>query len=234
MTDTTQETPSDATAAAVAETAAVTTEGEAAAAEEASVLGGAVKDGAADDAPAAEGEPGDADSASDADEPPAAYEGLKAPEGFTLDDDVMTAATPLMRSLGIADGEPAQAFIDQAAPIIQSISTRAVEGFVAAQEAERAEISRAWVEQGRADPEIGGANYDRTVAQAAKALDAFGSEALRTEFTRSGYGNNPEVLRFVAAIGGAISEGSFIRAEGGQETRTTAQKLYGAEFQGGS
>lgn len=201
---------------------------------ESSVLGGAKPDGAAPDAPAADAKPGDADSAPDADGPPAAYEGLNAPEGFTLDDDVMSAATPLMRGLGIADGEPAQAFIDQAAPIIQSISTRAVEGFVAQQEAQRAEMSRAWVEEGRADPEIGGANYERTVAHAGKFLDTFGSQGLRDRLTVTGLGNDPELLRAFGNAGAMISEGAFIRAEGGQETRTTAQKLYGAEFQSGS
>ena len=193
-------------------------------------------DGAADgdDAAAPADADADADGAeSDAagdDAPAAPYEGLTPPEGTTLDPADIEAATPLMRQFGVPDDQ-AQAFLDGAAPIIGQIVNRALDGVAAAMTANRAEVTRQWVEEIRADPELGGANFDRSQANVALFRDQFLDDKTMSDLAESGYANNPGLWRAMAKAGAQLAEGEVHRGEGGQQPRTTAQKLYDPAFQ---
>lgn len=187
-----------------------------------------------DAAPAADADAGDdgAESADEGDDaaPVAPYEGLTAPEGTTLDPADIELATPLMRQFGVPDDQ-AQAFLDGAAPIIGQIVNRALDGVTASMVENRAEITRQWVEEIRADPEIGGANYGRSMADVARFRDQFVDERTMADLAESGYANNPGLVRAFAKAGALLAEGSIHRGEGGQQERTTAQKLYDPAFQ---
>jgi len=222
--------PNDATPDAAPVDAPVTT----------TILGDAASSGAtADDAAAgdageavgdgAAGEAGDG-AVADPDAPPAPYEGLSAPEGTALDPADIEAATPLLRSFGVAD-DRAQEFLNGAAPVIGGIVERALSAASAQLETQRAETVRTWADQARADAEIGGARFDQTVASATLARDRLFSPEFKTFLDETGLGNHPEMIRGLAKAGAQLEQGSIHRGEGGQQDRTTAQKLYSEEFQ---
>jgi hypothetical protein len=238
--DAPNETPAavaDATADAGAATDAATE-----AAAEPNLIGDAAT-GGADDAADGAGDAADADgdgaaadagegevAEADADAPPPPYEGLTAPEGTTLDPADIELATPLMRQFGVPDDQ-AQAFLDGAAPIIGQIVNRALDGVTASMAENRAEVTRGWVEEIKADPVIGGANYAKSMADVARFRDQFCDAKTVADLAESGYANNPGLVRAFAAAGAALAEGSIHRGEGGQQERTTAQKLYDSAFQ---
>jgi hypothetical protein len=76
------------------------------------------------------------------------------------------------------------------------------------------DVQKQWVEQIKADQEIGGAQLEENIAVAKKALDAFGTPELKGLLNSTGFGNNPEVVRAFYKIGKAISEDKLIVGEG--------------------
>lgn len=129
------------------------------------------------------------------------YEGLVAPEGTTLEEADMALATPLMRSLGIEDGEAAQNFINGAAPVIAQITERVGERMSTQMAENRAEMIRGWGEELRADPEFGGARYEDSLAAAALARDTLFKPEFVAFLNESGLGNHPEFVWGMARYG---------------------------------
>ena len=50
-------------------------------------------------------------------------------------------------------------------------------------------------------------NFEKT---AKSALDTFGNDALKSLLVETGFGNHPEIIRFMYRAGKAISEDSYI------------------------
>lgn len=186
---------------------------------DASILGDAGAEKAADapaaDADAAEADKVEGDGAEGEAEEAAPYADLTPPEGFeALDTEALAAATPLMRAFGVPD-DKAQDFINQAAPIISGMVEKALAGQAQATLDSQATLKTQWAEEVKADPEIGGAHYDRTVSLAAKALDKFFSPEFRNFLSASGLGNNPDAVRGFAKIGASVSDDDIITGEPG-------------------
>ena len=212
-----------------------------AAPEPTSILGDAVAGGAddaakgAEPAAAADGDGAAAEAAGDpvADPEAAAveatpYEGLTPPEGFeALDTDAIAAATPLMRAFGVAD-DKAQDFINQAAPVITGMIERATTAAAEAQAEQQAALRTEWANTVKADPELGGANYDKTVSMAAVALDKFFDEDTRKMLNITGLGNYPGVVKGWAKIGAHFAEGEIVTGEPAPLTK--AHPLYDDKF----
>lgn len=87
---------------------------------------------------------------------------------------------------------------------------------------------KAWEAEVKADPDLGGDNWTTTDQHIKKALDAFGSESLTKALNDTGYGNHPDLVRFVAAVGKSLNEdtpvGGNDNAGGG---KSLADALYG-------
>lgn len=182
--------------------------------------------------PPAEGQEPPAAPAEPAAEPVAAdapFEGLTPPEGFAaLDAEALTAATPLLRGLGVTDTAGAQKAINDFAPIFEGMVTRASTAAAEKAEQDRAALVQQWEAEVKADPEIGGANYDKTVALSAKVLDKFFTEEDRAFLTASGLGNNPGLVRAFAKMGAAISDGPI--HVGGAAAPSKGHVLYDDAF----
>lgn len=149
---------------------------------------------------------------------PEQYADFTPPEGATLDTGVMTKFAETAKALNLPQ-EAAQKLVDQMAPVM------------AAQHAAQIESVKAeWLATTTADPEIGGAKLTESVAMAAKAMDQFATPALKEIFNATGFGNHPEMLRFMAKAGRAISEEKVVI--GGQTApagiRSMADRLYPA------
>lgn len=209
--------------------------------EPTSILGDAVASGADDAAEGAEpAAPADGDGAAagasegEVADPEASaveatpYEGLTPPEGFeALDTDAIASATPLMRAFGVAD-DKAQDFINQAAPVITGMIERATTAAAAAQAEQQSALRAEWANTVKADPELGGANFDKTVAMSAVALNKFFDQETRDMLNVTGLGNFPGVVKGFAKMGAHFAEGEIVTGEAAPLTK--AHPLYDQRF----
>jgi hypothetical protein len=175
------------------------------------------------------GEPPAADPADPAAPPepegaPEAYD-LKAPEGSTLDTDALAIAEPVLRDLGLTN-EQAQKLTDAYAQIVPKVAERMQSEQATQITAQR----KAWADEAKADPEIGGANWKASITASAKALDRLGAPAgspFRELLNVTGLGNHPEMIRMFSKVGAAIGEDSdFVRGEAAPTEKNAARILY--------
>lgn len=201
-------------------------------APEPSALGGAGDPPPADPAvPAAPAAPKDPAETPPA-EPEAAPEGvpeayeLTAPEGTTLDAEAVAAATPVFKELGLSN-EQANKLMPVAAQFAQQIADKLNGQILAQVQADR----KAWLDSAKADPEIGGAQWDKTLTEGAAALDRLGfpkGSGFRVLLDESGFGNHPDMIRAWAKVGQAIGDDpKFLRGNGAPAPkRDMAETLY--------
>lgn len=143
---------------------------------------------------------------------PEKYE-FKAPEGVEqLDPQALAVFEPIAKELGLSQ-EQAQKLVD----IYPQIQQQQAEAW--------SKQVTDWGDQVKADKEIGGDKLTASVGQAQKALDQFGTPALREYLESSGLGNHPELVRAFAKVGKMMSEDKIIMPnQGGQQSM--AEILY--------
>lgn len=165
---------------------------------------------------------------------PEKYE-LTAPEGMELDGTLMTAAEPIMRKLDLS-GKGAQEIVDlYAKTVLPEINNRAVQAWVKRQEG--------WVEEIKADKEIGGENLEKNKTFMARGIRHFcmGDDgkineaevaALKEMLIDTGFGNTLPAARFFTRVGKSVSEDLMERgAPGAQRKGDMADRLYGGGSQ---
>lgn len=168
----------------------------------------------------------EAAAAAKAAEVPEAYE-LTAPEGLTLDADMVTEATPVFKELGLSNEQASKLM-----PVAAKFAERIAEQLNAQIASQVAADRKAWLDTSKADPEIGGKNWDKSLVEGARALDALGfpkGSPFRALLDSSGLGNHAEMIRAWAKVGKAIGEdGTFVRSDQGNGAQKShAQVLYG-------
>ena len=131
---------------------------------------------------------------------PDSYE-FKLPEGQEIDKNLVDQVTPIFKDIGLSQ-EQAQKLVDFYAPYVQQQAEAVGQ--------QQLESYKETVEDWKADTKKQlGADYDKDIAIAARAMDKFGSKELRQVMDDTGLGNNPEVVRFIVKVGKAISEDHF-------------------------
>lgn len=192
---------------------------------------------AGDAVKAKDGEGGD-DGASAVLGAPEAYD-LKVPEeaaakGMEFDKEVFDLVEPDLRELNLSN-DAAQRLVDAyAGKVVPKLVERGAEQANKAAETRAAEIRREWADEAKKDPEIGGANFDKTVDACAQVWDRFGvkaegeTAAFRKLLNDSGLGNHPDMLRFLSRVAKATGEDSTIPSDGGnKDTRPIWDRVYG-------
>lgn len=147
-----------------------------------------------------------------------------------LDPVLVEAATPLLKEAGLSN-EAANKLLPLVPKVQEQLIKQQNDGF--------AKIRSDWLAEAKADPEMGGAKFDETVALAAKALDHFGARSEKNDkgeetngfrklLNESGLGNHPDMIRMFRSIGAAISEdGDFVRnTTEARDTRSREEKNY--------
>lgn len=138
---------------------------------------------------------------------------LTAPEGVTLDADVLASYTPAFKELGLTN-ESAQKLLNVHAEIAQKQ--------LIAQHTD-------WVSTVKADPEIGGKNFATTAKDAQSAISRFGTPELKLALDRTGLGSHPELVRAFAKVGKAMGEAVIVPGTvvpDKQAPKTAAERLY--------
>lgn len=146
---------------------------------------------------------------------PEKYE-FKLPEGAQLDEALVGEFTPLAKELNLSQ-EGAQKLVDLYAKT-QGAAHKAV--------AEHWDnLNKEWVGKVNSDKEYGGADLDKNVAIAKKAIDTFGTPELKDALNLTGVGNHPEIVRFFYRVGKAISDDKFDTGTGKSNAAVSAAKL---------
>lgn len=197
---------------------------------------GAGEGDAGKEAPAGEGDAGKSGEEGDGKEAakpetlgaPEKYE-LKAPDGMEFDAEAFGEVEPILRELDLSP-VAAQKLVDAyAGKVIPLLQKRAEQGAVQAAEERNAAYRKTLADEARADPEIGGAKFDETIDRVARVWQQFGIPAgsgFRGLLDDSGLGNHPDMLRFLSRVGAAVSEGSFVRGDGGGGGRKSDTEVF--------
>lgn len=159
-----------------------------------------------------------------ADAVPEAYEPFKAAEGLELDPTVMAEFGALAKEFGLSQ-EKAQKLVDLQSKLALGEDTARQAALLQALDAQ----AKAWTDQIKSDPELGGAKFDATIQTAHKAMQAFGSPELRQLLNESGMGNNPEMVRLFHKVGLAISEDHIV-IPGSDASEVTEQRAADVMF----
>ena len=160
---------------------------------------------------------------------PEKYE-LSAAEGQEFDAASFEVVEPIFREIGLSNDQAQKLVTAYGEKIMPALAERARTQL----ETQAAATRKEWSDSFHNDPDLGGANKDRTLADAARAFDHYGlkkGEGLRQMLDESGLGNHPDLIRFVARVGRDLDEGGFERGSVGAQPKTPEGKMYGAEFQ---
>ena len=145
--------------------------------------------------------------------PPATYD-LRTPEGMTADAAQLELYAAQARELGLGQ-EQAQKLLE-----LSHANREAMWRQHAAQVDD-------WAEEVRQDKELGGARYEATRMHAVAGLKAHDPDGtLYALLEESGYGNHPEVIRFLSRISRARGEDSVITGTSRPEDVPLEERLY--------
>lgn len=158
-------------------------------------------------------------------EVPEAYE-LTTPEGFEkLDDTAVAEATPVFKELNLSNEQA-----NKLVPVAASFAKRIIDQRDQQMLADIATTRKDWLEAAKADPEVGGTNWDASLASAAAAMDRLGftkGSPLRNYLNESGAGNHVELIRFMSKVGKAIGEDNdFVRGDQSASVKKTDEELF--------
>ena len=84
-----------------------------------------------------------------------------------------------------------------------------------------------WRKEATEDPQLGGAHLPATVARAQLALDRFDeSKRIGQLLEQTGYGNNPDVLRFFNRLADALMEDGLVQGQAGGSMPPLEERMY--------
>lgn len=131
---------------------------------------------------------------------------LTVPEGMTVDQELLGAATPVLRELGLNDEQASKL-----APLAAQVQERTISTL----NDEYAALRADWSRQTKADPHLGGERWPETQRMLSVALQAGGADSeFRKVMNQSGIGDHPAVIRVFRRLGEKIAA-----ANGGQAPR---------------
>lgn len=124
-----------------------------------------------------------------------------------LDSEVLTAFGDVAKELDLPQ-EDAQKVLNKVAPVIQERQAKMLE-----------QVRADWANESQSDEEFGGEALTENLNVAKQALDAFGTDAFKSLLQETGFGNHPEIIRFMYRAGKAISEDSYVGNSQGANPR---------------
>ena len=141
---------------------------------------------------------------------PIEYVAFEMPEGMEVDKTALEAFQPLLQS-GKVSQEDAQKYVN----IMSDAAKRQTEAHTKAWN----DAMGKWQEEAKADPEIGGTNWERTQARISLALKKLsppnskdengkdlGTNPLEEIFKTTGMGNHVEMSRFLEKVGTILED----------------------------
>lgn len=166
-----------------------------------------------------------ADAEADADKPtdeksagaPEQYEDFTFPDGVVVDEEALGDFKNVAKELNL-DQAGAQKVAEIGAKLAANWANQAQAQFQATLDT--------WVSEVKADKEIGGEALPENLAAAKRALAVYGTPALQTLFNESGFGNNPEVIRFAYRVGKTLKEDTVVTGRENTSVPDAGSVLY--------
>lgn len=128
------------------------------------------------------------------------YAEFKMPDDFKANPESLKPAIELFKEMRLPQ-EQAQKLVDLALSRERANAHAAWQAFVDRQET--------WVKEVKADPEIGGAKFDASLAALARAKDRLAVPGLDEALNVTGAGDNPAVIKAFVRMGQLLSEDRF-------------------------
>ena len=148
---------------------------------------------------------------------PVSYEPFALPQGVEVDTAALDEAQSLFAEARLSQPQ-AQRLVDLYAGKMNELVQRQISAAEGRQ--------KAWVAEVKNDPELGGRRFEQARAAAQKALNRFGTPELRRTLDELWVGNNPQLFRFFARVGQALSEDRYVGAQSSASRLTAAETLY--------
>jgi hypothetical protein len=146
---------------------------------------------------------------------------LKLPEALQKDEASVTQFKAMAKELQLS-GEQAQKLLDSSYALSEKKASEAKSSWEKQQ--------KEWTDAAKADKEYGGADFEKNVSIAKKAIAKFTDEETRTFLNESGLGNHPGLLRAFFRAGKSIAEDSIATTPGGSKGATSDEERLSTWF----
>lgn len=141
---------------------------------------------------------------------------LKKPENSLLSDAHLEALAAHAKEQGLSQ--------EQAQTLLERDESAAQAGVQAMQD-RAAQLSKQWLDQAKADPEIGGDKFEESVTLANRALEElFPGIEIRKFMDASGFGNHPSILKGFTKIGKMLQPEKIVQATSQPPARPPMEK----------
>lgn len=146
---------------------------------------------------------------------PEKYTDFTLPDGLSIDKPLMEKFSTTAKDLGLSQ-ESAQKLVD--------LQAQTVKAEIDARLQSLEKQSETWSAEAKAHF---GATWEKDFGIASKAIERFGTPALRQLLVDAGLANHPEIVKFCHAAGSKVSEDQPLdgRRAGG-ETKSTAELMF--------
>jgi len=88
---------------------------------------------------------------------------------------------------------------------------------------------QAWRDSVVNDKVLGGANLAKTAENARKVVTRFGNQEFIKLLNETGYGDHPEMVRFLSQVGAMMSDDSIVTAKSHMAPRSAEELFYGTK-----
>lgn len=151
--------------------------------------------------------------------PPAVVDvaALKLPEGFTLHDKGKEQLAELLKSNPGVNKEFVENLLVHHAAELKAMSDRQLDAWNT--------LRTTWVNEVKADPDIGGRNLEPTLQSIGKVISHYGGEqadAIREALSTTGAGDNPHIIRLFSRVAKVLNEGGYVGGDTAKPGRRSA------------
>jgi hypothetical protein len=129
----------------------------------------------------------------------------KAPEGASVDEKTLSDYAAIVNDDKLSPSERGTKMLDLYNSAMKTVGESYTKAWT--------DTNEKWVNEVKADPEIGGSKFEPTKQMISKAIDTMGptvASAFRQSLDITGVGNNPAFIRGLAVMAKALTEGSHV------------------------
>lgn len=130
-----------------------------------------------------------------------ALDGIELPEGMAIDQHLALELGEVCRDLNLSQST------------FSKIAAKMVPAMAARQAARLEEVKKEFLAQGRADKDIGGANWATTKAEASKAYVKFVDSETRAFLKQTGLDCHPGIIRAFHNVQKAVADDTVVRGQ---------------------
>lgn len=141
-------------------------------------------------------------------------EGITLPEGMTIDEGTMQELGAVCREHGLSQ-KVFSSLVEKMSPVLEQRQAERLEG-----------LRRQFLEDGRKDPEIGGARWKETMNSANAAYRKFANADAQKLLQATGLNCHPAIIRMFKNINAQISDDAVMRGRSAGPKKNSLANLY--------